>query len=258
MFWIPRDLEKLPGFTTNIEAGEWLHSGKLVIGAPDEAPKIRYLRERCSRLNIAWHTSLCSCVEEAIQKASDGGASKTWFTADTHFGHQRTLELWKRPFQSVSEMDWEIIKRWNIVVSDKDIVYHLGDFGNPDMIKYLKGKCIKFLTGNYDDDALIATLQRDKRVEMIQLGTIIEVDNIEFGLIHAPEDAMPIDDTFFYLFGHIHQAQMVKENGLNVGVDCHKFSPIDVETVLFYHNAICNHYDENVFLRMLGRKELKK
>ena len=42
----------------------------------------------------------------------------------------------------------------------------------------------------------------------------------------------------------------VKENGLNVGVDCHKFSPIDVETVLFYRNAICNHYDENVFLRM--------
>jgi hypothetical protein len=45
---------------------------------------------------------------------------------------------------------------------------------------------------------------------------------------------------------------MVKRNGLNVGVDCHNFCPIPIETVLFYRDAILNAYDENVFLEALG------
>ena len=40
---------------------------------------------------------------------------------------------------------------------------------------------------------------------------------------------------------------MVKRNGLNVGVDCHNFRPIDVETIEFYRTAIEKFYDENVF-----------
>ena len=41
---------------------------------------------------------------------------------------------------------------------------------------------------------------------------------------------------------------MVKRFGLNVGVDCHNFYPIDEEVVKFYRNAIINHYDEEVFM----------
>ena len=256
LFWIPRDLEKLPGFTTNIEAGEWLHSGKLVIGAPDEAPKIRYLRERCSRLNIAWHTSLCSCVEEAIQKASDGGASKTWFTADTHFSQERTLKLWKRPFTSIADMDWSIIRNWNKVVTENDTIFHLGDFGNVAMLQHLKGKKIRILPGNYDTPEILSELIQDKRVGILEATEWhLNINDLWLRLVHCPMDAQYQDD--FYLFGHVHQAQMVKSNGLNVGTDCHNFQPIDTETVLFYYNAILNYYDENVFLRTLGRKELK-
>jgi ADP-ribose pyrophosphatase YjhB (NUDIX family) len=43
VFWIPRDLEKLPGFTTNVEFGMWMKSGKVVLGFPPKAPKMRYL-----------------------------------------------------------------------------------------------------------------------------------------------------------------------------------------------------------------------
>ena len=49
------------------------------------------------------------------------------------------------------------------------------------------------------------------------------------------------------LFGHIHKLCMVKRYGINVGTDLHYFKPIDMETVLFYHNASLNYYDENVF-----------
>ena len=49
--WCPRDLEKLPAFTTNVEFGELLTSGKMIYGRPDGAPKTRYLDARYQQLN---------------------------------------------------------------------------------------------------------------------------------------------------------------------------------------------------------------
>ena len=43
LFWVPRDLNKLPGFTTNVEFGYWIHSKKIVYGRPSNAKKIKYL-----------------------------------------------------------------------------------------------------------------------------------------------------------------------------------------------------------------------
>ena len=40
-FWIPRTLPDMPAFTTNVEFGYWIHTGKVLYGRPDE--KIKYL-----------------------------------------------------------------------------------------------------------------------------------------------------------------------------------------------------------------------
>ncbi|HIY67347.1 MAG TPA: hypothetical protein H9830_13860 [Candidatus Agrococcus pullicola] len=48
-------------------------------------------------------------------------------TSDTHFGHVRIIELAHRPFAEVTEMDEEIVRRWNAVVAPDDVVLHLGD-----------------------------------------------------------------------------------------------------------------------------------
>ena len=42
-FWIPRTLPDMPAFTTNVEFGYWIHSGKVLYGRPDDAKKIKYL-----------------------------------------------------------------------------------------------------------------------------------------------------------------------------------------------------------------------
>ena len=42
-FWIPRFLPDMPAFTTNVEFGYWLHTGKVLYGRLDEAKKIKYL-----------------------------------------------------------------------------------------------------------------------------------------------------------------------------------------------------------------------
>ncbi|MFF9733689.1 NUDIX domain-containing protein [Streptomyces albidoflavus] len=46
LFWIPRDLETLPGFTTNVEFGLDIATGKVVLGCPSNCPnpeRNRYL-----------------------------------------------------------------------------------------------------------------------------------------------------------------------------------------------------------------------
>lgn len=43
LFWIPRKLPDMPAFTTNVEFGYWLHTGKVIYGRPDDAEKIKYL-----------------------------------------------------------------------------------------------------------------------------------------------------------------------------------------------------------------------
>ena len=42
-FWVPRDVQQLPGFTTNVEFGRYVGSGRCVYGRPDNAPHTRYL-----------------------------------------------------------------------------------------------------------------------------------------------------------------------------------------------------------------------
>ena len=42
-FWIPRTLPDMPAFTTNVEFGYWIHTGKVLYGRPDDAKKIKYL-----------------------------------------------------------------------------------------------------------------------------------------------------------------------------------------------------------------------
>ncbi len=43
VFWVPRELEKMPAFTTNVEFGYWINRNKIVYGRPDNARKIKYL-----------------------------------------------------------------------------------------------------------------------------------------------------------------------------------------------------------------------
>lgn len=172
-----------------------------------------------------------------------------FFTSDTHFGHQRTLEFSRRPFADVASMDAALIANWNAVVQPGDTVYHLGDFGATECLNYvsrLNGKII-LLPGNYDTPEMLQSLKQT--CEIIQPNTVIEVDGHRFQLVHEPDEATAGE---FFLFGHVHQLQMVKRNGLNVGTDCHFFRPISLDVVLFYQNAIQNHYDDNVFMEKLG------
>lgn len=43
VFWIPRNLKTMPGFTTNVEFGRFTHDVRTFYGRPDDSEKNRYL-----------------------------------------------------------------------------------------------------------------------------------------------------------------------------------------------------------------------
>ena len=49
--------------------------------------------------------------------------------SDTHFSHNNIIEYCDRPYKNTLEMNQDIIKKWNSVVTENDIVFHLGDVG---------------------------------------------------------------------------------------------------------------------------------
>lgn len=81
--------------------------------------------------------------------------SNTYFIADMHFGDKRVLELDKRPFASVEEMDRELVRRWNAKVKANDRIYILGDLSaystehTITLLEQLNGKKY-FIRGNHD------------------------------------------------------------------------------------------------------------
>ena len=187
------------------------------------------------------------------------GKENIYFTSDTHFGQQRTLELSRRPFTCIEEMDRTMMANWNSIVGKDDIVIHLGDFGNYDMVKQLNGN-IYLILGNYE--------RKDIKEGKITLGKLHELGfkaiskpevnrlyakftdsecnkDLYVAMMHEPEH---YDKSYFNLFGHIHGRQMCKRFGLDVGVDCHHFRPISIHDVLFYKEAIEKYYDHNVFM----------
>ena len=71
VFWIPRS-DELPGFTTNVEFGFWVQSGRVVLGAPEDAPHLDYLRALAQRYNVPIFTSLPEIIKAAIAKVGEG------------------------------------------------------------------------------------------------------------------------------------------------------------------------------------------
>lgn len=68
VFWIPRDLESLPGFTTNVEFGRFSPSGRAVLGYPTGAPKMRYLHHIADLDGVPVFHTLEETLAAALQR----------------------------------------------------------------------------------------------------------------------------------------------------------------------------------------------
>ncbi|QIZ35918.1 nucleoside 2-deoxyribosyltransferase domain-containing protein [Saccharopolyspora sp. ASAGF58] len=69
LFWIPRDLKTLPGFTTNVEFGHDVSTGRAVLGCPPECPnpeRNRYLIHLARRYGVPVCDTLTDTIATAL------------------------------------------------------------------------------------------------------------------------------------------------------------------------------------------------
>lgn len=71
LFWVPRS-EELIGLTTNIEFGNYIESGRVVLGWPEEAIKMKYFEYCANQNKIPIHHTLTETIETALENIGEG------------------------------------------------------------------------------------------------------------------------------------------------------------------------------------------
>lgn len=173
---------------------------------------------------------------------------KHFFTSDCHLGHANIIKYCNRPFNSLEDMDFTIMRNWNSRVKDEDTIFVLGDFcfknspggkigegtqNKADFYsKQLNGNKI-FIQGNHDKNNSCKTI-----IQHIKIG----YGGHEINLVHKPQH---IDvDCKINFVGHIHQNWKYKcvwyrgklIDCINVGVDVNDFMPKTFEEL--YHTYV--------------------
>lgn len=79
VFWVPRDISpdstgfpRMPAFTTNIEWGVWEDSGKVVLGAPEDAEKMGYLKHYAEEFRVPFSETLTETLKSAMDMVGEG------------------------------------------------------------------------------------------------------------------------------------------------------------------------------------------
>ncbi|HEX6035392.1 MAG TPA: hypothetical protein VFY83_13185 [Anaerolineales bacterium] len=168
---------------------------------------------------------------------------QTFFTSDTHFDDQYSIEYFNRPFKSVDEMNTVMVERWNRVVTEEDTVYHLGDFTLEDIRHFTRWASqlqgfIKILPGSHDDPWLKDFVATEK-IQVIAPLVSLEFPGIMAGgspqVIVLCHYSMQVWDRSnhgsWHLFGHSHGKLKGIGLSFDVGVDCTEFAPLSLETV---------------------------
>jgi calcineurin-like phosphoesterase family protein len=151
-----------------------------------------------------------------------------YFTADEHYYHKNIIKYCDRPFESLDEMHYELITRFNSMVKKDDITIHAGDFAltKPDLvnnvIKQLNGNHI-FLKGSHDRWLKGRSVNQiwEKRIDGI-LVIICHYCMRTWAASHYNS---------FHLYGHSHGKLEPIGKSWDIGVDNNNFYPLSWDDI---------------------------
>ena len=165
-----------------------------------------------------------------------------YYISDTHFGHSNVIKMSNRPFSNVEEMNNQLIKNWNNIITNNDIVYFLGDFSflnkekSIQILEQLKGKKY-FIKGNHDKTNWLNIIKA--------LGLIIDwFDYKEISdkgrkviLCHYPLCSWNSQYRgSYHLYGHTHNKVLLNDefqkNRFNVCVENIGYNPITLDELI--------------------------
>ena len=156
--------------------------------------------------------------------------SRIYFISDLHLSHNNIIKYANRPYENVEEMNNDIIKKWNSVVTGNDTVWVLGDIGlgkKEDIKKLLlqlKGHK-KLIMGNHD--RWTPRSYQECGFEFVSKYPVLLKGH--FLLSHAPiMDSGP----FYNIYGHVHtnpEFQTETERSRCVCVERQDYTPIRLQ-----------------------------
>jgi calcineurin-like phosphoesterase family protein len=180
--------------------------------------------------------------------------SRTWFSADHHFGHINIISYCHRPWPDVTAMNEGLIARHNAVVGKDDTVVLLGDLSlSPrwlDEAAKMHGR--KYLIpGNHDRCWGHHRKRRPRDITVYEdAGFTVLADEVTLGLpdgrevyaCHLPyrgdhteqdryQQVRPADRGMALLCGHVHDTWREHGRMLNVGVDVNDYTPVPLSAV---------------------------
>lgn len=170
---------------------------------------------------------------------------KTFVTSDTMFGRENILSIANRNYKTVSEMDNDMIEKWNAKVGYNDTVYHLGNFAwDPfaanNALQNLNGNII-FLLGN-KDKALLESISLYPNFKIIE-NAVVEIPELNAVLCHYPLAHWNGKETgSLHFHGHMineMKTDIKKMNRVNVCIDNWSLEPINIETI----NELINEFN---------------
>tara|TARA_Y100000361_G_scaffold151270_2_gene168372 strand:+ start:702 stop:1223 length:522 start_codon:yes stop_codon:yes gene_type:complete len=171
---------------------------------------------------------------------------KIFITGNLQLGRPSAVGKWKRPFSTLEEMDKTIINNWNSVVTNKDVVYHLGNFAwDPktayDSILALKGKTKFFLLGENDQPLLDLQKKGTLPPNCKLIGDIHHQKNIDGILSYWPmKEWMNRSKGFWNVIGYPNKKYKTrpKDRIINCSTDQCNFKPQDINSMIGLLNEI--------------------
>ena len=173
-----------------------------------------------------------------------------YVTSDLHLNHQRDFIYAARGYETIEEMNKDLIYKYNSVVTDEDEVYILGDLclGGADslidnfkMLSQLNGK-IHIVLGNHCTSTRRKMYETLPQVVSISYAEMIQYHKYHFYLSHYPtltanlDDGRPLRARTINLCGHSHTinpfADWEKSCIYHCEVDAHNGFPVSLDKII--------------------------
>lgn len=173
-----------------------------------------------------------------------------YITSDLHLNHQRDFIYAARGYETIEEMNKDLIQKYNSVVTDNDEVYILGDLclGGADslidnfkMLSQLNGK-IHIVLGNHCTSTRRKMYETLPQVVSISYAEMIQYHKYHFYLSHYPtltanlDDDRPLRARTINLCGHSHAKDPFVdwEKGCiyHCEVDAHDGFPVSLDKII--------------------------
>jgi calcineurin-like phosphoesterase family protein/2'-5' RNA ligase len=182
-----------------------------------------------------WRTILSdiSPISQSVLRRNaefEGREPQTFVSGDLHLNHANIIDYCDRPFETVREMNQQLVANWNDTVGPRDTVVFLGDLAfyygtitTHDWLHALNGELV-FIRGNHDDARSID----------YEDDYILETATRRYYCTHRPEN-IPAEWDGWAIHGHKHNNDTERyplinpdEQRVNIAPEFIEYTPLSV------------------------------